>query len=256
MSPTSPFKKNNGQTKSHRGRRRPKAKGPRFQRLEVIPFFSRLLSDTLCNFFPRTYWEFAVNIYIPLNLNLTFQQPLQSATVEKPSTVVSSQFDKENQSPNGETLCDPGFGTTWPSSLLFSASSNFGNNTAPPQFVSPNPLPPTTFALSPATAVAENNVASVASTAAATFNATEVRKLSTLNHLRTQHMNVLRNGRFVTNTNQKLVFSKPKSLSRATWPSTFIRVSLSISAPVMPCKSLTLPAPPNWVWAAAPLKWP
>ena len=32
----------------------------------------------------------------------------------------------------------------------------------------------------------------MASTAAATFNATEVRKLSTLNHLRTQHMNVLK----------------------------------------------------------------
>ena len=58
MSPTSPFKKNKGQTKPHRGRRRPKAKGQRFQRLEVILFsLSRLLSDTLCNFFFRVRTE-------------------------------------------------------------------------------------------------------------------------------------------------------------------------------------------------------
>eukprot|EP00093_Oithona_nana_P004754 04754.XXX_37581_39558_1 [CDS] Oithona nana genome sequencing. len=74
-------------------------------------------------------------------------------------------FDKENQSSTNEaeTLCDPGFGTVWPSSLLFSSSSNFAASPIPlPSFVSPNPPP--TLALSSAT-VPNNNVASVASKA-------------------------------------------------------------------------------------------
>ena len=116
----------------------------------------------------------------------------------------SSDSDKENQSPSttnevaSETLCDPGFGTVWPSSLLFSSSSNFTAAASPiplPSFVSPTNPP--TFALLPsAVTVPQNNVvASVASKA--TF---EVRTKKLVFHLHTQHMNVLRNGRFVTDT--------------------------------------------------------
>ena len=68
----------------------------------------------------------------------------------------SFDSDKENQSPTttnevaSETLCDPGFGTVWPSSLLFSSSSNFTAAASPiplPSFVSPTNPP--TFALLP-----------------------------------------------------------------------------------------------------------
>ena len=113
--------------------------------------------------------------YLPFNQNLTFQtQTIRLGSshgeAEQPYNRILN-FDKENQSPTNEaeTLCDPGFGTVWPSSLLFSSSSNFAASPIPlPSFVSPNPPP--TLALSSAT-VPNNNVASVASKA--TF---EVRK--------------------------------------------------------------------------------
>ena len=97
----------------------------------------------------------------------------------------SSDSNKENQSPTttnevaSETLCDPGFGTVWPSSLLFSSSSNFTAAASPiplPSFVSPTNPP--TFALLPsAVTVPKNNVvASVASKA--TFEVRTKKKTS------------------------------------------------------------------------------